>query len=297
MSATDWSSINLLWDVGNGTSYNHLARKLLIAVAGFSAHKGGSSLWRGHCSIDYKISPSMFRETPSLPTTREEVSSEAEATLRIAMEAARSWRQGLTFKGLTDLERLAHLQHHGTPTPLLDVTPDPMIALWMAAQAHDDGVAKDGLLIGFNVTGHWREVSEERASYAVLLENLEKNRKIGLLRPPVSDDRIVVQRSRLLVTFPYKSARAWWRNVSDVWLPPLASEHRKATGKAASDKLKNLVEGASGRPAQVPMLAFRVPAAIKETILSVLRDNYGIERHTIFPDPSGLSIRYRPGSS
>ena len=52
---------------------------------------------------------------------------------------------------------LAVLQHHGVPTRLIDVTSNPMTALWFAAEQHkpdDDGAVRrsPGVLFAFDVT-------------------------------------------------------------------------------------------------------------------------------------------------
>ncbi len=47
---------------------------------------------------------------------------------------------------------LASLQHHGVPTRLIDVTTDPMTALWFACQRASADRDATGVLFAFNVT-------------------------------------------------------------------------------------------------------------------------------------------------
>jgi hypothetical protein len=50
---------------------------------------------------------------------------------------------------INDLQLLAALQHAGVPTRLLDVTANPLTALWFASASHPNA---DGLLLAFNLS-------------------------------------------------------------------------------------------------------------------------------------------------
>ena len=61
------------------------------------------------------------------------VAQVTEKLIFLAREAQLDQQNGMR---LPDLALLAHLQHFGAATPLLDVTTDPLIALWMVAFAN-----------------------------------------------------------------------------------------------------------------------------------------------------------------
>ncbi|MGH8506936.1 MAG: FRG domain-containing protein [Stenotrophobium sp.] len=93
-------------------------------------------LWRGQALGIYGIEPGMHTRVlnaTNFPHTEDTVERATERLLKISREA-RLDRQGETR--LPDLAMLAHLQHYGAGTPLLDVSTDPLIALWMIAFAN-----------------------------------------------------------------------------------------------------------------------------------------------------------------
>ena len=64
-------------------------------------------------------------------------------------------------RGLTALETLTLLQHHGSPTRLIDITSDWKVALFFACESDDD---RDGrlFLIKINPSRWWRDFPKEK---------------------------------------------------------------------------------------------------------------------------------------
>lgn len=290
MTLTDWRSNNLLWEPNSGTK-NQKTRRLLQAVAAFTIHPSAGTVWRGHSSHHYRLTPSGARgRSPTDPAcTQAELGHRTQELLRSAGEASRFWRDGLAFRQLNPLERLAHLQHHAGGTALLDLTPDPMIALWMACQP--SGVTtglypNHGLLIGFNVDGRWVDLTEATEDYDLTLQQLTNDEQVGWLIPPVVNDRIVVQRSRFLVS-RLESVGRWHVNISDVWFPDLPPTWPSGTDADRNKRLENVFEPGKGRPTHLPAVAFLIPGALKDHLVNILQRHYGIARNTVFPDAFG----------
>ncbi|WP_454928703.1 FRG domain-containing protein [Actinomyces sp.] len=64
-------------------------------------------------------------------------------------------------RGLTNLETLTLLQHHGSPTRLIDVTSDWKVALFFACEGDDD---RDGRIFLINTTvTRWKNFPKERS--------------------------------------------------------------------------------------------------------------------------------------
>jgi hypothetical protein len=97
--------------------------------------KGRTYAWRGQSDATYKLSSSLYRR---IENSGEAVSEKALRTEEIKiLEEARRWGLGRDLgPSATDLHLLALLQHHGVPTRLLDVTSNPITALWFAAEQH-----------------------------------------------------------------------------------------------------------------------------------------------------------------
>ncbi|GAA1180083.1 FRG domain protein [Corynebacterium glaucum] len=115
------------------------------------------TLFRGHANMNYKIEPVLYRQYDARPYFYELEQLLIEETIRLMPKE---------FTGLTDIETLAKLQHIGTPTRLLDVTTNPLVALFFACgESHDsNGKEVDGEVILFPRTQVWSE-----NSYAVQL--------------------------------------------------------------------------------------------------------------------------------
>ena len=101
--------------------------------------------WRGQRNCEWQLLPTLGRDRTSKCSL---TIFDEEANL--VAEAKRHFPQ-LFPEELSPLEMLARAQHYGFPTRLLDLTTNPLVALYFACQEEKDekGNAKDGEVLAF----------------------------------------------------------------------------------------------------------------------------------------------------
>ena len=110
----------------------YMIRELLRAVWDLHAMYGEDSpwLWRGQASGTFALEPAMHTRVRRHATLDDaNVWPFTTGLIEAARAADLDVHEGTT---LPDLALLALLQHHGAATPLLDVTLDPVVGLYMA---------------------------------------------------------------------------------------------------------------------------------------------------------------------
>ena len=71
-----------------------------------------------------------------------------------------------TYRGLYPLECLAHLQHNGVATGLIDFTFNPLVALWFAC-AHEEEDIDGKVIVVENARGRIEEITTEKLESGV----------------------------------------------------------------------------------------------------------------------------------
>lgn len=124
------------------------ARDVMGVIGSIGVYSTGQQFaWRGMASADFSLTSSLHRRVGG----SEEAVRAAELDI---IEEARTWGLGTHPLGhVDDLQLLSDLQHFGIPTRLIDVTSNPMTALWFACQPAPSDHSKSGLLLALNVPG------------------------------------------------------------------------------------------------------------------------------------------------
>lgn len=221
--------------------------------------------FRGHASTSWELLPSLFREKGVLHNEQWMLNK----------------ANNLLWKKLGDcqscLEKLVKLQHYGLHTRLLDITFNPLIALYFACQeANNLNDSKDGIVYSGNLNENNVKASEAIAEYIFkndpyqISENdiericksnqIERNilESISIINPPQNNDRISAQSGAFI-------------------MPPLIKRQPKEPYLYANhDYIKSSIEQAFNK-------SFVIPHEDKKNILLEL-DGLGINRATIFTD-------------
>lgn len=252
--------------------------------------------WRGQNDASWDFSASLFRE---IRATGVEVTEKhvREREIQILEEAHR-WGLGRDLgPSATDMHMLSVLQHHGVPTRLIDVTANPMTALWFATEEHrpsEDGRVRrsPGALFAFDVTKtDWHETFRYKQQNYGQLENplsalyeqvLKRSARDGQMFrafPALPDERMKAQEGFFLGSAVPTKHKA-----------PGVLGLNPAGPAPGIEKLRKLLstERGQGRPASLPFCAIILPAALKDKLRDPLKRTYNRRRRVLFPDVDGF---------
>lgn len=135
-------------------------------------HRGREVFYRGHSNrTKYRLEPSIFRKDEK----GNYVYRDAEDQLYRELLVSNS----VDFQGdVYTLDRLVRMQHYSLPTRLLDITSNPLIALYFACKSHP---TQDGEVIVFSMQREQiKYFDSDTASCIANLTRLSKVSKDGL---------------------------------------------------------------------------------------------------------------------
>src|ERR1035437_10194115 len=248
--------------------------------------------WRGVSNADYALHSSIYRRinafTGKVPTEVAVVALEE----KILDQSRRRWR----YDNMTALELMAHIQHYGGPTRLLDVSLNPFVALWFAVEQNYDAgrpiADTDGRLLIFDITDRqielddiWggRQLPWKAATYGWCTE------LPVIWRPPSYNERIPAQNSAFLIggvpkmgpggNMRYRKAPGDGTGAS-TWS---AEEVRQTTSVTLS---MNALDRKLRKNSK-PTFTLRIAAGAKKLIRSNLENRFGFNPSSMYPDLFG----------
>ncbi|NYD78427.1 FRG domain-containing protein [Arthrobacter cupressi] len=265
-----------------------------IGFLSFSLGIETKFVWRGLPSTDFEVKSSLARRLI------EQGIEPTEANLRFnevrAIKAAREWGLGHSQYGYaSDLHLLALMQHHGIPTRLVDVTYNPLTALWFAC-ADPRLMDKPGVLVSMAVSAipvietvpilpkeaTWGSVGDPLGfDYSQALGNSASNRLPFLVQPIVRDPRMTAQEGLFITaSVPEQS------DATPLWGFPYEADW---TLLSWVREMKDLDMGIHGdRWPSFGTLGLIIEPEVKRKILPILENSFNRSHRTMYPDLSGF---------
>jgi hypothetical protein len=215
---------------------------------------------------------------------------------RALLYEAREWGIGLELgEQATDLHMLATMQHHSLPTRLLDVTRDPMTAMFFACEPRDDGDGRAGAMFAFDVYDYrrfktiesyagptWgRLVQGVHASLREALRVSREERRPVLIEPTLRDSRMAAQEGLFIASWTPSEPQI--ENVLDVALPK-----SDPPGLEAINGIFRAEVRPPGMPFKLPFCALVIPTFVKKRVLAHLDATYNRNRAYLYPDLEGF---------
>lgn len=229
-------------------------------------------LWRGQANGAYALEPAIHTRirahAPVFDDTQ--VANYTAILLRAAREAKLNEHEGVN---LPDMALLALLQHHGAATPLLDVSLDPLVGLYMATVSPnlaDDET--DGALFAIRRPNRqladfdsraFREVYDSIGNEVVMYAAPDVSERLSIQRGHFLLGPISTKDSRISIPLSLDPGTA-----ADNWL------HRRMRAR-----------GSQRRPstATSDVAVFRVTAKFKQDIRSWLEERSGLTKDFVYP--------------
>lgn len=264
------------WWYESSGPYDYRIRELLRAIWDLHAMYSDDApwLWRGQANADYNIEPGIHTRILSKrpPLDNDSVVAVTTELIKAARTSLIDRHEGIL---LPDMALLAALQHHGAATPLLDVSLDPMVALYMAVVSPIASDAdKDGVLFAIKRPPVTIEPYDSR-NFELVYRTLPSDIVVLYSAPDVSE-RLRIQRGHFLIssvsnsdtrsTIPLKlDARA---PLADAWIWKRMS-----------------ARGGRGRPpsATSDVAVYRIAADFKLTIQTWLEERSGLTKDFVYP--------------
>jgi hypothetical protein len=174
-------------------------REILRGVWDLHAMYGADApwLWRGQPDAAYRIEPAMHTRVRinGLQLASGQVRDLTRTLLTAVRKTGLDLHEGMR---LPDMPLLAMLQHHGAATPLLDVSLDPVVGLYMAVVSpNPTDSGKAGTL--FAIRRPSKEISAyDSRDFPSIWESLPEDETFLYSAPDVSE-RLRIQRGHFLL--------------------------------------------------------------------------------------------------
>lgn len=257
-------------------------RALLRAVMGLhSTYSDEIWLWRGQADAKHGLEPAIHTRLKMRGDASLSEANAVSATVQLLERARKAGLDELDGIRLPDLALLAHLQHHGAATPLMDVTVDPLVALWMVAFAGRAEPASlddcGGLLFAIRrpPPKMWIDALDSR-SIKSISDAVTQQGAVWYQAPDVSE-RLRIQRGSFVLA-PLQVSLSPRATVSIGNLAPTKPGWLRR-------RIKRL--GAAGGPelASSDVVVFKVNKALKSELRKWLGERAGLTPETVYPTP------------
>lgn len=272
-----------------------------------SVKKNISFAWRGQVDAKWALHSSLYRRL-SLTKGRNVVESELSTEESQILADLHRW--GLHShpnRGrLSILNQLAILQHYGTPTRLIDITFNAWVGVFFAVeQKWDNGnevyVESDARLFAFDVTNKIiNEDADMRAWEDSLFRPWKSNEfdqeqwttSVFAWKPPSIDPRIFAQNGAFLLGGVPASTKPGGAKLQFPKEPGVNTrwkidEVRTSTSVAMRP---HVFDPRQGGVVDGALYTFRIKHEAKKDIRERLRQMFGYDHSTIYPDYSGFSL-------